>query len=140
MTNRDRIVQPEGWPRPKGYANGILVESGCRLLAVSGQVGWNQDEKFPSREFAPQFRQALQNVITVVKTAGGRAEHIIRLTFYVVDRQQYREATAELGRTYRELLGDHYVACTLVEVKALLEDEALVEIEATAAIPSSTGS
>ncbi len=129
------IVQPAEWPPPKGYANGVLCEAGSRLLVVSGQVAWDESGRLVSRKLDEQFAQALRNVVRVVEEAGGRAQDVVRLTFFVLDRREYEQATRAIGQAYRELFGKHYPACTLVEVRGLLARGALVEIEATAAIP-----
>ncbi|HEY1654201.1 MAG TPA: RidA family protein [Candidatus Tumulicola sp.] len=123
-------VNPAGWPRPSGYANGILAEG--RFLAISGQIGWNERGELVSGDFLEQAGQALKNVVEVLRAAGGRPEDLVRLTWYVVDKQQYRAALRALGRTYREILGENYPAMTLVQVADLLEEGALVEVEATA--------
>jgi enamine deaminase RidA (YjgF/YER057c/UK114 family) len=128
-------IQPSGWPRPKGYANGMVVPAGSRLLAIAGQVAWDAREKIVSDDFVLQFEQALANVCRVVEAAGGRPEHLIRLTYYVTDKGEYARRTAEIGERYRKLLGRHFPASTLVEVKGLLEPGAKIEIEATAALP-----
>jgi enamine deaminase RidA (YjgF/YER057c/UK114 family) len=130
-----RAVEPPGWPRPKGYANGMLAPAGSRLLAIAGQVAWDEHERIVSSDFVEQFARALANVKSVVEAAGGRPEHLIRLTFFVTDKEEYLRRTAEIGARYRELLGRHFPACTLVEVKGLLEVGARIEIEATAALP-----
>ena len=137
MSERDKLrtIHPEGWARPVGYANGILVPAGHCLLAVAGQVGWDADSRMVSEEFVPQFAQALGNVVAIVRAAGGEPEHLIRLTFFVTDKNQYVQQTRQVGQHYREIVGRHYPACTLVEVRALLEPGALIEIEATAALP-----
>ena len=132
---RHHIVLPEGWPRPKGYANGVLAAAGSRLLTVAGQVGWDENEQMVPGGLVAQFRRSLENVLDVVRAAGGTPEDLLRLTFFVTDHRAYSAAREEIGRTYRELFGNYYPACTLVEVSALLEDGAEVEIEATAAIP-----
>ena len=127
------VVQPEGWDQPKGYSNGILATG--RFLAVAGQIGWNERGEFVSDDFTDQAAQALRNVLAIVTAAGGSAQHIARLTWYVTDKRAYRTAARDIGRVYRELFGSHYPAMTLVEVKSLLEDRAVVEIEATAVLP-----
>jgi enamine deaminase RidA (YjgF/YER057c/UK114 family) len=127
------IVQPEGWDQPKGYSNGILAAG--RFLAVAGQVGWNERGEFVSDDFVAQAGQALRNVLAIVAAAGGAPQHVVRLTWYVSDKRAYRAAQREIGLVYRELFGSHYPAMTLVEVKSLLEDRAVVEIEATAVLP-----
>jgi enamine deaminase RidA (YjgF/YER057c/UK114 family) len=126
------ILQPPGWPAPRGYSNGIAGTG--RIVMVGGQIGWDEDGKFP-QSFVAQVAQALRNVITVVCEAGGTAEHIARLTWYVVDIEEYRTALPALGAAYRDTLGRWYPAMTLVQVTALVEPEARVEIEATAILP-----
>jgi len=126
-------VQPEGWPRPRGYSNGMIAQG--RILAVAGQIGWNEQWEFASDDLVEQSAQALRNVLAVVRAAGGSAEHIIRLTWYVTDKREYLEASSALGAVYRELFGEHYPAMALVQVAALVEDRAKVEIEATAVLP-----
>jgi enamine deaminase RidA (YjgF/YER057c/UK114 family) len=135
MNSPHARIQPAGWPRPRGYSNGVLAAPGSRVLTVAGQVAWNAEERIVSERFHEQFAQALRNVCAVLESAGGRPEHVIRLTFYVTDKDEYASEAAEVGRHYRALMGDHYPACTLVEVSALLEEGAKVEIEATAAVP-----
>lgn len=125
-------VEPEGWPRPSGYSNGAIAHG--RMLAVAGQIGWNERGEFTSDDLVEQARQALRNVLAVVRAAGGSPTDVIRLTWYITDKNAYRAAVAQLGRVYRELFGTHYPAMTLVQVAALLEDRAKVEIEATAVL------
>jgi enamine deaminase RidA (YjgF/YER057c/UK114 family) len=127
------ILQPPGWPRPRGYANGVAAQG--RLVFVSGMIGWNDNGEFESDDFAAQARQALLNVVAVLREAGARPEHIVRMTWYVVDKRAYLAASAALGAAYREIIGTHYPAMTAVEVRALIEDRARVEIEATAVVP-----
>jgi enamine deaminase RidA (YjgF/YER057c/UK114 family) len=134
MDEGPRPILPPGWPRPRGYSNGMAGRG--ELLAVAGMIGWDAQEKIVSDEFVAQFRQALANVRDVVVAAGGRAEHILSLTIYVTDKREYVAGLAEVGQAYRALLGRHYPAMALVEVKALLEDRAKVEIQALAAIPA----
>ena len=129
-------INPAGWPRPSGYANGLLAEG--RFLAISGQIGWNERGELVSGAFLEQAAQALRNVVTILRAAGGQPEHLVRLTWYVVDKEQYRAALAGLGRTYRDILGTHYPAMALVVVAGLLEEGALVEIEATAILPAAS--
>ena len=131
-----RAIVPPGWPRPRGYSHGMLAPSGARLLAIAGQVGWDEHEKLVSPEFAAQFGRALENLRAVLEAAGGKPQHLIRLTFYVTDKEEYRRALALVGDHYRRVLGRHFPACTLVEVKGLLEPGAKIEIEATAALPA----
>lgn len=128
-------IDPADLGKPRGYSNGILVPPGRRLLFVAGQVGWDGRQQLVGEGFVEQFAQALANVLQVVAAAGGTAEDVARLTIYVVDREEYARCRGELGRHYRQLMGDHYPAMSLVEVRALLEPGARVEIEATAAVP-----
>lgn len=132
-TSGFRMLQPAGWAPPKGYANGVMAEG--RLVFVAGQVGWNAAGVFETDDFVGQVRQALQNVVAVVRAAGGGPEHLARLTWYVTDRKAYLGALREVGQVYRQVIGPHFPAMTLVQVAALLEDRARVEIEATAVIP-----
>lgn len=125
-------INPENWMRPRGYSNAILAEG--RMLFVAGQIGWNARNEFESDQFAAQTKQALQNVLDVVRAAGGEATNIARLTWYVVDKHEYLAHAREVGAIYRSIMGDHYPAMSLVEVAALLEDRAKVEIEATAVL------
>lgn len=127
------VLQPAGWARPRGYANGIAARG--TTIFVAGQIGWNGHEEFETDDFAGQVRQALSNVVAVLAEAGARPEHLTRLTWYVTDKQEYLAALPELGRAYREVIGPHYPTMTLVQVAALLEDRATVEIEATAVVP-----
>lgn len=128
-------INPESLGAPKGYSNGMLAEKGARVLFVAGQIGWNAAQKLVSERFSAQFAQALTNVMTIVRAAGGGPEHIGRLTIYVVDRHEYVRELKEVGAAYREAMGKHYPAMALVEVQGLLEPGAKVEIEATAAVP-----
>jgi enamine deaminase RidA (YjgF/YER057c/UK114 family) len=129
------VVHPEGWPRPSGYANGVIAEG--RFLAISGQIGWNERNELVADDFLEQARQALQNIVAVLRAAGGGPEHLIRLTWYITDKAEYRDSLRALGQSYREIVGEHYPAMALVQVAALLEEGAKVEIEATAVLPSS---
>jgi len=131
-----QILNPAEWTKPKGYANGIAVEG--RQVFVAGQIGWNAEASFDSDDLVDQTRQALRNIVRVLAEAGARPEHIVRLTWYVVDKRDYMTRNADIGKVYREILGRHYPAMTLVQVAALLEDRAKVEIEATAVIPSAS--
>ena len=126
-------INPPGWPRPSGYSNGIVATG--RFLAISGQIGWNERNELVSGEFLAQAAQALRNVVAVLAEAGARAEHVVRLTWYVTDKREYLAAQHEIGVVYREVMGRHFPAMSVVAVSALLEDEAKVEIEATAVIP-----
>lgn len=128
-----RTVLPEGWPRPRGYANGMAATG--ELLAVAGQIGWDASETIVSDEFAPQFRQALANVVDVVRAAGGRPEDLISLTVYVTDKREYIGEIKAVGQAYRELLGKHFPAMALIGVNELLEDRAKVEIQGLAVLP-----
>ena len=128
-----KALQPPGWPRPKGYANGVTAQG--RLVFVAGQVGWGPDERFASAHFVHQVRQALANIVAVLREAGAGPEHVTRLTWYVVDKREYLASLPELGRAYRATMGAHFPAMTAVEVKGLVEEGARVEIEATAVVP-----
>lgn len=130
-----RPINPEELGAPRGYSNGILTPPGARLLFVAGQVGWDEDQQLVGNGFAEQFARALANVVTVVREAGGDPEHLARLTIYVVDHHEYLAALKEIGDAYRGIMGRHYPAMALVEVAALLEPGAKVEIEGTAALP-----
>jgi enamine deaminase RidA (YjgF/YER057c/UK114 family) len=128
-------VHPEGWEPPSGYANGIVVPAGARLLFVAGQIAWDADQVLVGRgDFVAQFRQALANVLAVVDAAGGAPEHLASVTVYVKDKQAYLASTRALGAAWRELVGRHYPAMALVQVADLLEKDALVEIQAVAAL------
>jgi enamine deaminase RidA (YjgF/YER057c/UK114 family) len=129
-----RFINPESLGNPRGYSNGVLVEGGGRLLFVAGQIGWDEQQKIVSRDFVEQFDRALMNVLKVVTEAGGYPEEIARLLIYVTDKNVYRSHTREIGERYRAHLGRHFPAMALVEVKGLLEDDALVEIEAIAVL------
>ncbi|GAA6199025.1 RidA family protein [Aquicoccus sp. SU-CL01552] len=131
MTNK--VIQPDGWAPAKGYANGILTADGT--LYVGGQIGWTAEQKFESHDFIGQMEQALKNIRDVVEAAGGGPEHITRLTWFVKDKAEYMAHQGEIGRAYRGILGRNFPAMSLLVVADLLEDEALLEIEATAHIP-----
>jgi enamine deaminase RidA (YjgF/YER057c/UK114 family) len=126
-------VNPSGWPRPSGYSNGVIAEG--RFLAISGQIGWNERNELVGDDFGQQATQALRNVMAVLVAAGGEAEHLVRLTWYVTDKNEYRANLAALGAAYREIVGGHYPAMALVQVAGLLEEGAKVEVEATAVLP-----
>jgi enamine deaminase RidA (YjgF/YER057c/UK114 family) len=129
-------IQPEGWAPPRGYSNGMLAPAGSRLLFVGGQIAWDANQRIVAPDdFAGQFRQALANVVDVVRAAGGLPEHLVRLTIYVTSRADYLASLKQLGPAYRELMGKHYPAMACVQVAALVEEGALVEIEGTAALP-----
>jgi enamine deaminase RidA (YjgF/YER057c/UK114 family) len=128
------ILQPEGWPRPSGYSNGVLAQG--RQVFIAGQVGWNpRSGKFESANLVDQVAQALKNVLAVLAEAGGRPQHIVRMTWYLTSRAEYLEQLGKIGAAYREIMGRHFPAMTAVEVSALIEARAKVEIEATAVIP-----
>ena len=126
-------INPPGWPRPSGYSNGVVAEG--RFLAISGQIGWNEENELAGADFLAQAQQALRNVVAVLRAAGGDASHLVRLTWYVVDKNEYRASLAALGAAYREIIGSNYPAMALVQVAGLLEEGAKVEIEATAVLP-----
>ena len=130
-----RLINPSELGAPKGYSNGVLTSAGSSLLFVAGQIGWNSKQEILSEDFVDQFQQALENVMAVVEAAGGRQEHLTRLTIYVTDKEEYLADLGALGEVYRRIMGRHFPAMTLVEVRELLEPGAKVEIEATAAIP-----
>ena len=130
-----KILNPEALGQPRGYSNGVLMEGGS-LLFIAGQIGWDGDQRIVSDDFAAQFAQALENVLTVVREAGGEAENIARLTIYVTDKREYSSHLRDVGSAYRQLMGKHFPAMTLVEVSGLVEHLAKVEIEATAVIPA----
>jgi enamine deaminase RidA (YjgF/YER057c/UK114 family) len=128
-----QTINPDAWPRPSGYANGVLAEG--RYLAISGQIGWNEHDELVGPDFLEQARQALRNIVAVLQAAGGEPQHLVRLTWYVTDTNEYRQSLSALGQSYREIVGEHYPAMALVQVAALLETGAKVEIEATAVLP-----
>jgi enamine deaminase RidA (YjgF/YER057c/UK114 family) len=130
--NKQRL-QPAGWAEPKGYANGVAASG--RQVFVAGQIGWNAQCQFDSDDLVDQVRQALANVVAVLAAAGAGPAHIVRMTWYVVDKRDYLARAREIGRIYRELIGDYDVAMSAVQVAALIEDRAKVEIEVTAVIP-----
>ena len=134
MTSEANIFLPQGWRRPKGYANAIALPNG-RPLFIAGMVGWDENEQFQSDDFAAQFKQVLLNIAACIETAGSRVDCIGRMTVYVTDRQEYINSLKEVGEAWREVMGKHYPAMALVEVKALLEVGAKVEIETTAVVP-----
>lgn len=128
-----KFIQPAGWAAPKGYSNGVLVKG--QMLFIAGQIGWDTNQVFQSDNFVEQVRQALINTLTVLNTGGGNPEHIARMTWYITDRQEYLRNLRSIGTVYREIMGNHYPAMAMVEVSALIEDRAKVEIETTAVIP-----
>ena len=125
-----KVLQPDGWPRPSGYANGIAAEG--RLVFVAGQVGWDAAQAFRSDDFVDQVRQALENTLAILAEAGAGPAQVARMVWYVTDKRDYLERLAEVGAAYRAVMGKHFPAMTLVEVSALLEPRAKVEIETTA--------
>ena len=129
-----KILQPEGWERPKGYSNGMSATGNS--IFVAGQIGWNKDCEIESDDFIEQCRLALQNILAVLKEADAGPEHITRMTWYVTDRQEYLSRGAELGQVYRELIGKNFPVMSAVQVVALMEDRAQVEIEVTAVKPA----
>ncbi len=128
-----RTLQPPSWAKPKGYANGIAAKG--QLVFVAGMIGWNKDGQFETQDFIGQAHRALENIVAVLREAGGGPEHIVRLTWFVTDKHEYLASLEHLGPAYREVMGRHYPAMSVVEVSALIEDAAKVEIEATAVIP-----
>lgn len=128
-----KVLQPPNWPRPKGYSNGVIAKGSSVFL--SGIVGWNNRGEFDSKDFAPQVKQALKNIVEILAEAKARPEHIARMTWYVVDKHEYLNAAKEIGASYREIIGRHYPAMSVVEVAGLVETDARVEIEVTAVVP-----
>jgi len=128
-----RTLQPPGWPRPRGYANG--VEARGRLVFVAGQIGWDETGVFPDSDLPGQVRRTLENLLAVLREAGAGPEHVVRLTWYVTDRDAYLSAQREIGEAYRAVMGKHFPAMAVVVVAALVEAEAKVEIEGTAVMP-----
>lgn len=129
----NKVIQPEGWVAPKGYANGI--EARGRQIYVGGQIGWNAECKFETDDLVEQIRQALQNCVDVVRTAGGGPEHIVRMTWYLKDKKEYVARLKDVGVVYRDVIGRNYPAMSAIQIADLVEDEAKVEIEVTAVIP-----
>ena len=127
------VLLPQGWAQPKGYANGVSASG--RSVFIAGMIGWDGQGVFHTDDFAGQTRQALENVVQVLREAGGKPEHIVRMTWYVTDKREYRAAGRDVGRAFREIIGCYNAAMTAVEVKSLMEDRAKVEIECTAVIP-----
>jgi enamine deaminase RidA (YjgF/YER057c/UK114 family) len=127
------FLNPPGWPRAKGYSNGVAARG--RIVSVSGMVGWDANGQFQTDDFLAQARQALENIVAVLREGGARPEHIVRMTWYVLDRAEYLAAGRELGAAYREVIGRHYPAMSAVQVAGLMEERARVEIEATAVVP-----
>ena len=128
-----QFLHPRHWKAAKGYANGVVAEG--RIVFVAGQIGWNAEQKFDSKDFVAQARQALENVVAVVREAGGTVQHITRLTWFIIDKAEYLARLPEVGEAYRSVMGRHFPAMTLLQVVALVEDDAKVEIEASAVVP-----
>ncbi|MGD0186029.1 MAG: RidA family protein [Roseiarcus sp.] len=129
-----QTVQPKGWPRPKGYSNGVVAQG--KTVYVAGQVGWNAKEVFESDDFVAQTEAALANIVAVLAEAGARSEHLVRMTWWVVDKSEYLDRLTEIGAAYKRVIGAVYPAMSLVQVAGLVEAGAKVEIEATAVIPT----
>ena len=128
-----RVLLPSGWPRPRGYANGVAARG--EMVFVAGMVGWDTDGRFASDTIAGQARKALENIVAVLREAGAKPEHIVRMTWYVLDKRAYVAAAADIGAAFREIVGSYNAAMSAIEVSGLMEPEALVEIEVTAVIP-----
>ncbi|WP_339669471.1 RidA family protein [Dasania marina] len=128
-----QIIQPEGWKQPKGYSNGILAEG--KTLYIGGQIGWDINEQFQSDDFVQQVHQTLLNTTAILKASGAGPEHITRMTWYITDKQAYLNSVKEVGRVYRDVIGRNFPVMAMVQVVALMEDQAKVEIETTAVIP-----
>lgn len=133
MKNHIHVVQPETWPAPKGYANGVVAEG--RQVHIAGQIGWTAEAKLISTDFVAQVEQALANIVQVLAAAGGEPSHIVRLTWYLTDKSEYMSRQKEIGAAYRRVIGRHFPAMSAIVVAALIEDGAKVEIEATAVLP-----
>jgi enamine deaminase RidA (YjgF/YER057c/UK114 family) len=128
-----KILQPAGWPRPKGYANGIEVRG--RQIFVAGLIGWNAEEKFEAKDLPGQFEQILRNLVAILAEADARPEHVVRMTWYVTDKQAYLQDARRIGEIYRAIMGRVFPVMAVVQVVALMEDEARIEIEVTAVVP-----
>lgn len=128
-----KVLLPDGWPRPRGYANGVSATG--RQLFLAGQIGWNATQRMVPGGLVPQAEQALRNIVAILATDGATPEHLVRLTWYITDRAAYLAAAGPLGEAYRRVIGRHFPAMTAVEVRALMEPDAVVEIEATAVVP-----
>ena len=134
MTQPHTFLHPRGWKAAKGFSNGVVAQG--RMVFLAGQVGWNAEQRFENTDFVAQARQALANIVTLVAEAGGEPQHITRLTWFVLDKQEYLSRLRELGDVYRSVMGKHFPAMTLVQVGALVENEARLEIETTAVVPT----
>jgi enamine deaminase RidA (YjgF/YER057c/UK114 family) len=130
------LINPDPLGAPSGYSHGLVADANGKLLFIAGQIAWNEQQKIVSDDFVEQFDRALGNVVTVLNSAGGKPEHIVRLVIYVTDKIEYRERTREVGERYRKHLGKHYPAMVLVQVAGLLDDSAKVEIEGMAVLPA----
>ena len=128
-----RTLQPKGWKQPRGYSNGIAAQG--RMVFVGGQVGWDENEVFQSDDFVEQVRQTLKNTVAILAEGGASPEHIVRMTWYVTDKQEYLRSLKGVGAAYREIIGRHFPVMAMVQVVALIEDRAKVEIESTAMVP-----
>ena len=128
-----KFLQPEGWKPAKGYANGVVASG--RLVILGGQIGWNASQEFESDDFVDQFRQTLTNIVTLLTEAGGEPNHLVRLTWFITDRDAYLQSQRALGQVYRDVIGRHFPAMSVVQVVKLVEERALIEIEATAVLP-----
>jgi len=127
------FVNPPGWARPKGYSNGVVARG--RLVFVAGQVGWNQEERFETEDFVGQTAQALHNIVAILAAAGARPEHLVRMTWFIADKDEYLSRGKEIGEVYRAIVGRHYPVMSVIVIKGLIETGAKLEIEATAVIP-----
>lgn len=128
-----KLIVPEGWGRPRGYSHAVMAEG--RMVFVSGQIGWDENERFVGDDFAAQAAQVFRNIRAILTAAGGSTDNIVRLTWYVTSKREYVEALDEVGAAYREIIGRHFPAMAVVQVSELVEDRAKVEIEATAVLP-----
>ena len=129
-----QTILPEGWPRPRGYSNGILAEG--KTLYVGGQIGWDEHEQFHTDDFIEQMAQALKNTVAILEAGGAKPEHIVRMTWYITDRDEYLARLKEMGQIYRDIIGRHFPVMAMVQVAGLMEARAKVEVETTAVIPS----
>ena len=128
-----QFIQPEGWPKPRGYSNGIIAEG--KTLFIGGQIGWDENEQFQSDDFAEQVRKTLENTVAILAAGGAKPEHITRMTWYITNKQEYLGALKAVGQAYRDTIGRHFPVMAMLQVVALMEDRAKVEIETTAVIP-----
>ena len=128
------FLQPNGWKPAKGYANGVVTQG--RMVFLGGQIGWNEEQQFESDDFIDQFRQTLSNIVVLLAEAGGGPEHLVRLTWYITDRDAYLNSQKEMGAVYREVIGRHFPPMAVVQIVKLVEERALIEIEATAVLPN----